>query len=574
MELAELLNDNPSFKKSFTAQSKNMSTYIKKKDFFSLFSQDEYCEDIMKEKWMIKKKKLGEGVYASTFIVNLKGFGEKEFALKTTENIIEKKKLVIPEQLKNKRFVRLKDFVKLVEKYNGMPSSVFLTINQIYNDKINLETINGKLVTQKTFLLFKKNISCTKEKLSYKDVHTGEEIKLPKGSKLCSSHDKIADIYFGRLCSELYTSGTCINFIPLLAYSSCFNDKKLRKIIDDASVEDLITALEIVEFDSFDVKDTEKTEFTKEEKQMLRKKTKKQLFYKILEYNAGQIGWMANFHPNQSEFTSFLPLSVVNYILMEKADTTLGRALAKKCFEFKSKNYKLLHCLYIQLLFAIATMQKKYKMVHGDLHPNNILIKLVKPGDMYNGKELHSSRFFHYQIGNTHYYLRELPFIVKIADFSISRSFGNDGYIMHEYLTRIEPGSDTGRFPNWYSQSYDVLHSFNNIFRHVLSNLFQTHNFYSFGRDHVTAKLFSEIYSVDSKLKHFDLQKEIKSKVDGIFNNYDNRPFHEYTKEKDAIGLTPESLLKNKSIFGDYILPYKNFQGRETKELTVTLGKI
>ena len=151
------------------------------------------------------------------------------------------------------------------------------------------------------------------------------------------------------------------------------------------------------------------------------------------------------------------------YTFMEKIDMTLYE-LAKKSFEIAQVPYiyssLLAESLFIQTLHAIAVYQT-LKIVHGDLHQDNVFIEKVRPDTEFNGQRLMEADFYEYRIGDTSLYLPggavgcEGRFLVKIADWGYGCKYSdpmicNKKIFMHTH----KPPFDR---PRGFETAYDML---------------------------------------------------------------------------------------------------------------------
>lgn len=148
------------------------------------------------------------------------------------------------------------------------------------------------------------------------------------------------------------------------------------------------------------------------------------------------------------------------YIFMEQIDRTFLGVL-KADYPEKVYNH-----IYVQTLFAIA-MYQKYKIVHGDLHADNVF--LLKNGTNlglnktteYNGVKWFDADYLEYKIKGKSLYLpgrstdaEASQFIVKIGDWGRAIKYstpmiGSKTVLLGEQFDSF--------IPNWYSPAFDVL---------------------------------------------------------------------------------------------------------------------
>ena len=74
----------------------------------------------------------------------------------------------------------------------------------------------------------------------------------------------------------------------------------------------------------------------------------------------------------------------------------------------KNSNKILLNVLF-QIMISIIAIQKFFNMVHTDLHLDNILVQIVKPGG-----------YWVYKLNDIKYYLPNLGFAILLHDFGFS----------------------------------------------------------------------------------------------------------------------------------------------------------
>jgi 2-cysteine adaptor domain./Protein kinase domain. len=93
------------------------------------------------------------------------------------------------------------------------------------------------------------------------------------------------------------------------------------------------------------------------------------------------------------------------------------------------------HCnMLFQLLAALHILQKIYSILHNDIKAENILIKRIPPGGVWE-----------YVIQNKSYFVANIGFIALINDFGVSRSFSPD-YTLDGYLGERNAVIEDGKF--------------------------------------------------------------------------------------------------------------------------------
>ena len=170
-------------------------------------------------------------------------------------------------------------------------------------------------------------------------------------------------------------------------------------------------------------------------------------------------------------------LIVNKYIFMEKIDKdvlSMDECLFEQLDRFQCNNlkWKVTNVLFVQILHAIATYQKHYKLMHNDLHGGNVFVEFIKEDTVYRGQNLSTAEWFHYKVGKTDLYLPWIPFLAKIGDFGLSVKYSKpivgdkevfeDGYDQHD--------GNGPWIPNWYSPVYDMLFILENFIHYTSEN--------------------------------------------------------------------------------------------------------
>ena len=143
------------------------------------------------------------------------------------------------------------------------------------------------------------------------------------------------------------------------------------------------------------------------------------------------------------------------YIFMERIDNVL-KTIADCVF---TEDYSIGMRAVIQLLFAIAIYQRKYKIVHGDLHLDNVFVEYVTPTTEFGGQKLAECDYFYYQIGKKTIYLPYTPFIIKIGDWGLSCKY-SEPMVMNSNTMRDGYDQYEGFgpwIPNFYTETYDAV---------------------------------------------------------------------------------------------------------------------
>lgn len=122
------------------------------------------------------------------------------------------------------------------------------------------------------------------------------------------------------------------------------------------------------------------------------------------------------------------------FMFMAKADTTLRKEIAFLSIEE-------INSLYVQLLHALAIIQDKYMIVHGDLHLENILLKMDR------------AVCRSYKFGSETVYSPPCKFIAFPADWGMAVKYGG----VHVGNSDILKGFFGDSTPNFFSASYDIV---------------------------------------------------------------------------------------------------------------------
>jgi len=169
-----------------------------------------------------------------------------------------------------------------------------------------------------------------------------------------------------------------------------------------------------------------------------------------------------------------------HYTFMERIDLSMDRAL--KCIsEFSGKGAtgapypETMTYLAIQTIHALGVIQSAYKIVHGDLHLDNVFLEVVTPQTTFQGHKLLDAHYYQYIVNGTSIYIpggKAYPFIVKLGDWGFACKYGGrkilNGKVMADGITR------EGRIwlPTFYTQAYDIVHFIGEVWDLNKSNSF------------------------------------------------------------------------------------------------------
>lgn len=514
---------------------------------------DDLCQDFQEN--INVKKKLGQGVQGTAYLVDVPGMGESQFVLK--ELISPVKDQIVPIRGDN---VTYEDLAKFVKRKYFIPEKVIYSINNVKDPK------DGVMITQvgkdrfTQLVLPEKLVDCITDKKLYHPI-AGTSTRVPPNSWICDDYEPLSDFYFGQLCSSLYTSGQSINFLPLFGYARCppkkeitvspqTVERELRKIINFVS---RIVEEKVLEDYSYD--DEEKRlarQRVREMKSVLSNlgslSTKEKLEYinEFASFFTSITGDQLNIN-NELSIASGLKSNneIYSYLLMQKIDTTLRQTTPSMFIQKEGEKYifnkKNIHSLLFQILHSLALMQEKFGLIHGDLHDDNIFIEFVKEDTIFNDKHVADADYFHYKVGDIDFYLPATSFIVKIGDFGLTKQITQGRIVMDNWANREASaleGDVNGFFTNWFSTSYDILFSVHTILRKFKLNRFIDPTFRS---------LIKKVFSV----KNESVDESINT-LQYKFVRTTGRPTNRMVVEKDNDGVTPRNVLTSDEIFGVY----------------------
>lgn len=156
---------------------------------------------------------------------------------------------------------------------------------------------------------------------------------------------------------------------------------------------------------------------------------------------------------------------IKQYIFMESIDKTLFQIIKNK------QNSKYILGIYLQIVHAIATYQKYLRVVHGDLHEDNVFLK-SRDTVLWNGEPISNANYFEYVIGKQKLFLnaKDTPYIVKIGDWGLSVLYGPTKIIgdMETIKTGYDQNDGKGPWlPNFYNAAYDLVFITARILHHT-----------------------------------------------------------------------------------------------------------
>ena len=203
---------------------------------------------------------------------------------------------------------------------------------------------------------------------------------------------------------------------------------------------------------------------------------------------------------------------------MERIDNNLfklGECLFKRDGLNEDIKQLTFENILIQILHAMACYQT-YKIEHGDLHTDNLMIEYIKEGNTFDGQDIYSAHWFMYTIGDVNLYIPFIPIIIKIGDFGQSIKYS---------IPMVGNKSEMKRGLGFTNG--DILYTFAGLY---------------YDNPGINNELFKNILS-------FMLEYPKETAIDNFINGDNDRHMKLVGKEKNY----PYNLLQNKTIFGKYM---------------------
>lgn len=211
------------------------------------------------------------------------------------------------------------------------------------------------------------------------------------------------------------------------------------------------------------------------------------------------------------------------YMFMEEVNGSLKAAIAKR-----QLTHSEINSIYIQIVHAIATYQKIYRIAHSDLHTGNVFLSDTP-------RNLPS--YFEYRINGRSIYIPKTPFIAKIADWGMAVKYGTPESERIIGNRLVIEGKYGNTMPNFWNKNYDLCLITANLYYGDTTNMF-------------LAKILNWMTKGD------------ELNVSWSMSTGTPRLSMLTTKLSHV---TPEDLLMNEKLMGDYFVPKKD---------TVLLGEI
>lgn len=249
---------------------------------------------------------------------------------------------------------------------------------------------------------------------------------------------------------------------------------------------------------------------------------------------------------------------IKQYTFMERIDTSLdkiggyvdGKGVQKPPVFGKAPTEEEIVSLYLQVVHALAVLQNKFAIVHGDLHTDNVFIEKIRPETMWNGEKIVDSDVLEFKVdGHPSLFLstKDTPYLAKLGDWGLSVKYPtktNNTIIGDQHI--FEDGYDQSDgngpwTPNFYSKSYDVAYFTARMHVKFNKNMFIQRVLVwmmGFDPDHPrgadTADAFKRIF-----MEKAGWRPNVK---DGVLT-------------EDLAHVSPHSILTNPALMGKYLKP-------------------
>ena len=134
----------------------------------------------------------------------------------------------------------------------------------------------------------------------------------------------------------------------------------------------------------------------------------------------------------------------IGYTIMEKLDgtfTEFRKIMKRKLTMNDAEN------VVFQVLVSLHAVQSNFRMVHHDLHLDNIMIKKIP-----------KSRKLVYNVNGTEYEIKNRGFIVKLIDFGYATfTFNEKRFHRVDFTEKDMVSTGYGKWDHSYSNSYDII---------------------------------------------------------------------------------------------------------------------
>jgi serine/threonine protein kinase len=225
--------------------------------------------------------------------------------------------------------------------------------------------------------------------------------------------------------------------------------------------------------------------------------------------------------------------NVLQYTFMEKIDTTLGDVVPDICrYSYEGINpvwdKNEVISIFIQTLHAVATYQRKLRIVHGDLHQDNIFLDEIEETSEWKGQKIAEADYFRYVIDGVEVLVPAGKYIVKIGDWGYGCKYAPDG---KAEICNVKVNKNTlgggDKVPTYYEPAYDLV--------------FCTPLFYSCLKTEFLAAFLIKMFGGGP----------LNEKMDMYINSDDFRPKIELLPY--LINARADELFKDKKLMGEYM---------------------
>lgn len=389
---------------------KLLNAYNMNEDVVTIFGKpNDQCDELGKSIKLIKK--LGSGEKGEIWLIEKNGV-KKPYVMK--------KELDTEDMDKTYVFTFDIDVIntedKLLDLYKELNSifskRFFKDINVERLQRLNRGALNTGILIFPTAIASDCKIN---KEILYDNFHIGRLETVEKDGYVCFQLS-YTEYLNSLLVSQLYTTGVCFNFVEMIDFWTCGVANHNRTIDFDVNITEIID--ETIE--------NTNTHF---------------IFMELL---TGMI------------FGNYLTEFDENYYLAEKDGDKE---------EIKRLKKEYISCLF-QIMFALECMQRKYKMMHNDLHHANIFITEIDD-QSWEGNLLKDFDVFEYQLDGESYYvspiiLKGKRYLIKLIDFGFAIKYSEPQIFNWNFIERNSYIKDY--MVNSYSTSYDLLMVLNNTF--------------------------------------------------------------------------------------------------------------
>jgi predicted DNA-binding protein len=174
--------------------------------------------------------------------------------------------------------------------------------------------------------------------------------------------------------------------------------------------------------------------------------------------------------------------NISGHIIMEKLDGNMYNFMDKF-----GKNENMFKVFLFQIIFSLRLLAK-YKIVHTDLHTNNIMYINVNDDTYFGEKRLNDFEFFRYSHGRDEYYVPNIGVIFKIFDLDFASKYSNPKILMSLVLNKVYE-KQYEIYSGWHS-SYDFLYSM-----YVINRVFNVQNLQNTKSYKFFSKFINNVYN-------------------------------------------------------------------------------